>query len=67
MYFFFQAEDGIRDDLVTGGSDVCSSDLASYTAHFSLRQRPTFYTARVLVGAAPPLFLLTILDRKSVV
>src|ERR671923_1671724 len=24
---FFQAEDGIRDDLVTGSSDVCSSDL----------------------------------------
>ena len=27
MYFFFQAEDGIRDDLVTGVQDVCSSDL----------------------------------------
>src|SRR2546425_7204226 len=25
--FFFQAEDGIRDKLVTGVSDVCSSDL----------------------------------------
>src|ERR1041385_388452 len=25
--FFFQAEDGIRDVAVTGGSDVCSSDL----------------------------------------
>src|SRR5207244_8053536 len=25
--FLFQAEDGIRDDLVTGSSDVCSSDL----------------------------------------
>ena len=25
--FFFQAKDGIRDDLVTGSSDVCSSDL----------------------------------------
>src|SRR5438552_7729394 len=25
--FFFQAEDGIRDDLVTWSSDVCSSDL----------------------------------------
>ena len=24
---FFQAEDGIRDKLVTGVSDVCSSDL----------------------------------------
>src|SRR5260370_4652211 len=26
-FFFFQAEDGIRDSSVTGGSDVCSSDL----------------------------------------
>src|SRR5258707_5819212 len=28
-FFFFQAEDGIRDIGVTGSSDVCSSDLAS--------------------------------------
>src|SRR6266496_420722 len=27
FFFFFQAEDGIRDLYVTGGSDVCSSDL----------------------------------------
>src|SRR5215203_6832571 len=27
LYFFFQAEDGIRDIGVTGSSDVCSSDL----------------------------------------
>src|SRR2546426_2923140 len=27
FYFFFQAEDGIRDYKVTGSSDVCSSDL----------------------------------------
>src|SRR5260370_34891014 len=26
-FFFFQAEDGIRDSSVTGVSDVCSSDL----------------------------------------
>src|ERR1017187_7389477 len=25
--YFLQAEDGIRDPSVTGGSDVCSSDL----------------------------------------
>ena len=28
IYFFFQAEDGIRDHCVTGVQDVCSSDLA---------------------------------------
>src|SRR3712207_7044008 len=28
IFFFFQAEDGIRDIGVTGSSDVCSSDLA---------------------------------------
>src|SRR3712207_8035734 len=27
IFFFFQAEDGIRDIGVTGVSDVCSSDL----------------------------------------
>src|SRR3712207_5816408 len=27
VFFFFQAEDGIRDIGVTGSSDVCSSDL----------------------------------------
>src|SRR2546422_3598593 len=27
FFFFFQAEDGIRDVAVTGSSDVCSSDL----------------------------------------
>src|ERR1022692_4705116 len=27
IFFFFQAEDGIRDYKVTGSSDVCSSDL----------------------------------------
>src|SRR3712207_7127105 len=29
MFFFFQAEGGIRDIGVTWSSDVCSSDLAS--------------------------------------
>src|SRR6267378_6916425 len=29
FFFFFQAEDGIRDLYVTGVPDVCSSDLAS--------------------------------------
>jgi len=28
LFFFFQAEDGIRDIGVTGSSDVCSSDLS---------------------------------------
>ena len=28
FFFFFQAEDGIRDDLVTVVQTVCSSDLA---------------------------------------
>src|SRR6266446_10554982 len=29
VFFFFQAEDGIRDYKVTWSSDVCSSDLTS--------------------------------------
>src|SRR5690606_39303078 len=35
LFFFFQAEDGIRDFHVTGVSDVCSSDLT--TLFISLR------------------------------
>src|SRR5687767_15249523 len=36
FFFFFQAEDGIRDKLVTG-SDVCSSDLRRGVPGESLR------------------------------
>src|SRR5260370_5199664 len=32
LFFFFQAEDGIRDSSVTGVSDVCSSDLPARVA-----------------------------------
>src|SRR5438034_6807759 len=32
FFFFFQAEDGIRDHCVTGVPDVCSSDLTSSTS-----------------------------------
>src|SRR3712207_1098001 len=35
-FFFFQAEDGIRDIGVTGGSDVCSSDLLVLAANWAL-------------------------------
>ena len=34
--FFFQAEDGIRDRLVTGVQTVCSSDLAVECDLFSI-------------------------------
>src|SRR5437762_4200489 len=42
--FFFQAEDGIRDTSVTGGSDVCSSDLNwySHSRHWKRRVRLFF-------------------------
>src|SRR2546430_14331073 len=33
IFFFFQAEDGIRDLTVTGVSDVCSSDLYGLRKH----------------------------------
>src|SRR5438034_2787477 len=32
FFFFFQAEDGIRDSLCDWSSDVCSSDLADVRA-----------------------------------
>src|SRR3712207_8771779 len=36
VYFFFQAEDGIRDIGVTGVPDVCSSDLRRRTERLGL-------------------------------
>src|SRR5258708_34522769 len=44
LFFFFQAEDGIRDDLVTWSSDVCSSDL-------SVTDGATEYSSRLASGA----------------
>src|SRR5690348_17418880 len=41
VFFFFQAEDGIRDGRVTGVPDVCSSDLVS-AGVFQGRQTSTF-------------------------
>ena len=64
VFFFFQAEDGIRDDLVTGvqtcALPICGSDPAIYTDHFSLRQRPHFLYCPFLVAAKPLLFILHI-------
>src|ERR1022692_4353596 len=37
VFFFFQAEDGIRDYKVTGSSDVCSSDLGNLKLSSALR------------------------------
>src|SRR5438552_12573994 len=37
--FFFQAEDGIRDDLVTWSSDVCSSDLTARVSDLEARNK----------------------------
>src|SRR2546428_6043112 len=45
--FFFQAEDGIRDLIVTGVSDVCSSDLGGTT----LVNRDPDDVSTLLVGA----------------
>ena len=56
--FFFQAEDGIRDDLVTGVQTCalpispCGNAPALYTARISLWQRPCFLYC--------PAFILTI-------
>ena len=55
--------------LLTGS--CCSSALAFYTAHFSLRQRPRFLKCKSLVAAAPHFLYCPFLvpaappDRKS--
>src|SRR2546427_4110811 len=55
VFFFFQAEDGIRDKLVTG-ADVCSSDL------FELGARESFllFNNVLLVIAAATVFAGTL-------
>ena len=54
MFFFFQAEDGIRDHCVTG-VQTCALPIcpAFFSAHFSLRQRLRFLKCQSLVAAAP--------------
>ena len=72
IVFFFKQKTAYEIVSRDWSSDVCSSDLAFYTAHFLLRQRPAFYTAhfslrqrplflycQFLVAAAPLLFILT--------
>src|SRR5437667_5117001 len=40
FFFFFQAEDGIRDRDVTGVQDVCSSDLKRLLADIEAEIKP---------------------------
>src|SRR2546426_3808640 len=50
FFFFFQAEDGIRDYKVTGSSDVCSSDLA-YRPRLSRLPRESDAVRRIRAAA----------------
>src|SRR5476649_658317 len=57
-FFFFQAEDGIRDHCVTGSSDVCSSDL-------EMRQRQESFERRALDTSTGTGAIATTLDVRS--
>src|SRR2546428_3291607 len=48
IFFFFQAEDGIRDSDRDWSSDVCSSDLADHVRDFR-DDNPHAIVARLLV------------------
>src|SRR5258708_9936204 len=62
LFFFFQAEDGIRDDLVTGVQTCAlpispqragaAGEAAAPAGH---RRRPSHHPARPLRGLCPPL------------
>src|SRR5258708_37952249 len=54
MCFFFQAEDGIRDDLVTGVSDVCSTDIkrSCVSTHGQRSARSLTISTRTSTSAA---------------
>ena len=72
FFFFCQAEDGIRDDLVTGvqtcALPICflycpflvAAAARFFFAQSSLRQRLLFSSCPFFVAAAPPLFILPI-------
>src|SRR3989449_6060668 len=66
-FFFFQAEDGIRDVAVTGVSDVCSSDLFVAAAR-AVGAGPTRVIFRhVLPNAAAPIIVSAALGIGNVI
>ena len=67
MFFFFQAEDGIRDWSVTGSSDVCSSDLLAQLQTEADAIATQLQTNDYAPELQVELQTLTIQDRKSVV
>src|SRR5947208_7187003 len=52
FFFFFQAEDGIRDDLVTG-VQTCALPILTITTN-RVRLRMTQFTANVKAGSIVP-------------
>src|SRR5438034_5188947 len=50
FFFFFQAEDGIRDSLCDWSSDVCSSDLSTTC---SRTRRLTTWPSNPTLGEGP--------------
>src|SRR3712207_958858 len=54
IFFFFQAEDGIRDIGVTGVQDVCSSDLYDPSAVFYMDKIATGPAAADVIDITAP-------------
>src|SRR5438552_14881764 len=53
LVFFFQAEDGIRDDLVTG-VQTCALPISTTTFRFGRRSSPTSSSIQGSKGCRPP-------------
>ena len=60
FFFFFKQKTAYEIVSRDWSSDVCSSDLSFYHAHFSVRQRPCFLYLPILAAVAPPLFIMPI-------
>ena len=72
FFFFFQAEDGIRDDLVTG-VQTCALPISLYNASKEccmlalLRVQPHVAIAAISLSALAATSVAGLSDRKSVV
>ena len=66
IFFFFQAEDGIRDDLVTG-VQTCALPISQLLIVYFVRDVYQQLSVFMIWDQHPRINIMTWIDRKSVV